>query len=585
MKSHLIGCLVACFAGPMFLVPALSGQVAPSDPLPVFVDRLEIEIAELDVMVTDRRGEPVLGLTREDFELRVDGEPTPVESVATETLEEPPRASVVGAEASGAEPPAPAPTRPDPLHLLVVVDNRHATPGERKRVLNDLAGSFSEGLGGPGYRAAVVVYDGGVTLRQPFTEDGGEIGAALRELGGQAVTGYGAGLDRRGVLREIERASADQDFEAQSALATVESYIDQQATELQRTFGALRQVVDSLSGLPGRKILLYVASGLETQPGRSLLAAWRNKFGDVDLPRGVSSLDLSRGRVNLSHELRELARDANASRVAFYAVGTSGAGAGGGISSEEGGFDLGAMGSEGGGRTWDAGVQAAFEASQGRGLGLLATATGGEALLRSGNYDLIATRVKRHASHSYSLTFRLPESEPGASHRIEIHVPGRDVRLQYRRELVVATPQERAVETTLAALLWKAGENPMGVEVALGPSQPYEEGRGVLVPIMVQIPFAELALVPREQYHSGRVSIFVASSDEEGRISPVETIEAPIRIPNAQMVEALRGVAGYRVGLAMRPGPHRIAVGVRDEIGDRVSTLRIDHRVVPPSDS
>jgi hypothetical protein len=44
----------------------------------------------------------------------------------------------------------------------------------------------------------------------------------------------------------------------------------------------------------------------------------------------------------------------------------------------------------------------------------------------------------------------------------------------------------------------------------------------------------------------------------------------------------LRGVAGYRIALVVRPGAHRLAIGVRDEIGDVVSALVVDHDVTAP---
>ena len=50
-------------------------QAQPTQP---FVDSIDVQVVEVDVVVTDRKGRPVKGLTRGDFELYVDGRPVEV---------------------------------------------------------------------------------------------------------------------------------------------------------------------------------------------------------------------------------------------------------------------------------------------------------------------------------------------------------------------------------------------------------------------------------------------------------------------------------------------------------------------------
>ena len=54
--------------------PLPETQTALSDPL--FVQSIEVRVVELEVFVTDRDGNPVTGLTRDDFELIHDGQET-----------------------------------------------------------------------------------------------------------------------------------------------------------------------------------------------------------------------------------------------------------------------------------------------------------------------------------------------------------------------------------------------------------------------------------------------------------------------------------------------------------------------------
>jgi len=94
-----------------------------------------------------------------------------------------------------------------------------------------------------------------------------------------------------------------------------------------------------------------------------------------------------------------------------------------------------------------------------------------------------------------------------------------------------------------------------------------------------------LTLLPKARFHEGRVTIFVVAQDGDGRVSPVQSLEAPIRIPNDKLLAALKGVGGYRVGLVIRPGLHQIAIGVRDDVGDVTSTIRLQHDVEAPPKS
>ncbi|MCY4560565.1 MAG: hypothetical protein OXF79_30205, partial [Chloroflexi bacterium] len=61
----------------LYLAPPLAVLLAAglaAQPGETFVDTIDVQVVEVDAVVTDRRGRPVSGLQREDFELFVDGE-------------------------------------------------------------------------------------------------------------------------------------------------------------------------------------------------------------------------------------------------------------------------------------------------------------------------------------------------------------------------------------------------------------------------------------------------------------------------------------------------------------------------------
>lgn len=65
--SHRAAALLLAW---LFGCVAVFGQT----PDRTFVESVDVEVIEVDVVVTDRKGRPVRGLGREDFELYADGE-------------------------------------------------------------------------------------------------------------------------------------------------------------------------------------------------------------------------------------------------------------------------------------------------------------------------------------------------------------------------------------------------------------------------------------------------------------------------------------------------------------------------------
>jgi hypothetical protein len=126
--------------------------------------------------------------------------------------------------------------------------------------------------------------------------------------------------------------------------------------------------------------------------------------------------------------------------------------------------------------------------------------------------------------------------------------------------------EQRMSDGTMAALLFNEAGNPLGLAIEFGAPTPREDGNA-LVPVHVRIPLDRITLVPQADQHEARLRVFVGAADEEGGISPVQNSPLPIRIPAADIDTARQRSWGYEVTLLMRPGPHRVAVGMRDELG------------------
>lgn len=540
------------------------------DPLPrVFTDVVDVEVVNVEVVVTGRSGRPIVGLTTDDFEIFEDGRPVEITNFY----------EVAGGRRVGAAGRAPAPAdsasaygpRDEPLHLAVVIDDANLAPANRRKTLDDLAESLGDVLR-PGDRMMVAVLASGLRVAQPFTDSVEPVLEELREIGRSAPSAIGLELRRRQVIDSVNRDdqyplnefSRISRFDlAKQGLNQIRSYAAEADAHNRRTLDAIEGLVGSLSGVEGRRAILYVSDGFETRPAEPLLEFWSRLFADValdDPALDVVTPESAANRWDAETELRRLATYAAAEGVTFYTFDAGGPVA---IASAVDGAGL---------------VDATIARDQSAGDPLLhlASTTGGYASLSAQTPDALLARIEADHDDYYSLGYVSPAGRDEREHRIEVRVPGKEVRLRYPRAYRAKGVEQRMWERALSALLLEAGENPMGVRVRLGPERRGEE-HGWVVPVLVTIPISNVLLVPQEQLyrHEGKVTIYLALRDERGRVSEPRRVDLPVVVPSSQLEEARGKEVGYGVNLRVRPGDGKLAVSVRDEIAGTTSSVHL----------
>ncbi len=585
----------AGLAAAVSLIPWITAS--PSGAQETFVDTVEVNVVNVEVFVSDKKGNPITGLTVDDFELLEDGQPVQISNffvasgAGAEPAAESPAAAPGAAAAVAAG--APAATAPVPkeqrLSVVIFVDNQNITPQNRNRVLKAFSGSLWFNLK-PSDRVMVVSYDGAVTVRRELTGDVRQVVATLEEMTTGSSRGLHAELDRRAILKSIEQVSAGTalggggpsggfsegslESEARGIYSTIKVYSERRYDEVRTTLEHIKAFVEPLAGLPGRKAIVYISEGLPLRPGEALYHAWQNRFADLARDIGAGALDAF--DLDASAHLREVGEQANANRVTFYSILARAGGAHMSISAEQGSLDLGALDSPGGGRAWSAGLDAIDSANHRATMQLMSDMTGGQATLSLNAIGSAVRRLNRDFDTYYSLGYSPALEADGKNHKLEVKVRDKRLRVRHRGSYRSKTSDERMSDMTKSALLFDAEDNPLQVLIEFGDEKQDEKGR-YLVPVIVKIPIANLLLMPQEHFHEGQVSIFVAARDDRGRMSPVQKMPMPIRVPNNKLLTALGQVAGYRLTLLMRPAEHAVCVGVRDELGGVESMIRVDH--------
>lgn len=593
------------------LVPVTSGaeeaEPATGEPRNIFSDTEEVHLVEVDVTVHDGGGRPVRDLGPEDFHLLEGGRPVEIanfHAVVDGTVRTSPAAQLVeaagGEGATEAAEPPPA-TR---VHLAVLVDEAHLKPAHRSRVLAHLRRALAA-HDAPGTRVLVASNQRQLVLHRTFTETRGTLDAALEDLAGGRAGGGRWERELADLIAAIEqvnieaaepgfavkgRASAGDDegpggqpiespesltrrvaMEARALVPQILAYAQGRSDDVRSTLGVIEQMVDLLAGLPGRRVLLYVGEGLTSNPAEGLLEAFGKRFESLSGMGGIVPSGSEAKRFDAGRDIEALVERANARGVTLYTVDASPPAAnrqGSAATVAGSGGNFGRVGGS---------VLRIEESNAQETLIRLAEGTGGRAALTPAMLDESLAGFFRDWRDFYSLGYLAEPLPPDQALTLEVEVEspeGERYTVRHRRSRVARRADERMAERTLTALLLDTWRNPLGVSAEVGEAVA-AEGGGYAVPVMVHLPLGELVLLPGRREHRARVRLYVAVLDEAGRTSKVARQICPVRIPNQELLVALGRTATCGVRLRMRPGRQRLAVGVRDELAERFSTVEV----------
>ena len=203
----------------------------------------------------------------------------------------------------------------------------------------------------------------------------------------------------------------------------------------------------------------------------------------------------------------------------------------------------------------------------------LARSTGGVGRVNSADLAGLVTEMMEGFRNYYSLGFSPGEAFP-ASGKVRVELVNYEGRVRHFDRYVTRTGSRGLEELTVAALLTEMAVNPMEIQVEM--DEPERQGDGTyLVSLLIKIPIASLTLVPQGAQHVGRLSVVVQAQGAGGDLSEPATGAVAVELENEQLLSSLNGMAGYRLKMRVSKGEQKIAIGVRDEIAQRDSALRM----------
>ncbi len=545
------------------------------EPSNVFVEEVSVRVINVDVTVTDRSGEPVAGLGRADFEIRLDGQPIPISNFYAETRER------VGQRSS-----FDTPTERDPSfrsleeiregatrrsHVILLVDHTRLRAINRKRAFAAMKKAVSSL--GRNDLVSVIGIEGGLVFYSDFLFDRQAINRILDDVTRVAAKTDVNEIERRRIFGELQRGISG-GIQARASLADesqlgarIQAYA---ANEYNRGLTTLRQietVVSTLSGVPGRKTLLYLGEGVPTRPGEGLYIEFRNRFSGPE--RGLPQQNLNTnyrrevGEYDLTQPMRQLASAANSAGVTIFAIDAE---------SSHGGELRSALTEQGATSEAVSAVEENFRAP----LEYASKATGGRLLRSSGKLTDQLLNLVSGLQTFYSLGFTPPPGwQPGSEKKLKVDVKTKGLRVNHREDIRLPKADEREAGATVAALMYQTVDNPLEIVAKPGFEAPRDDGTAVL-PITLEIPIARIEFLPQDDMQAASLTIYVSSKDREGNPGRVQKIPFHLPIPADKIEEARGESAHYPLPLVVRSGDRQVAIGIRDNTSGAFSAVRLD---------
>ncbi|HPA51100.1 MAG TPA: VWA domain-containing protein [Thermoanaerobaculia bacterium] len=531
------------FSAAVLNVALPAAQAAPPTP-PRATASVELSLTNLDVVVTDAKGNPVHGLVAADFEVLHDGRPVEVTNFSEFRLE---GGTALEAASPTATEPSAAPAKPPRRRVVLFFDRLYLPePGIRKNLFDSVRSLVAETLD-DGDDVMIVTWERSIRTVLPFTDDPGALRRALGRIEercarpGREETDY-INLDQEQAwfesLKEDPRFEGiPGDSELTAELTARQSYFEMQAKT-----AALQGLAATLGGADGRKVLVLVSHRYSRYPGLEFL---------IRSATDIEQILASKRKLQDARKLLDaVSNAANANGVTLYGL----------FPDAFEGLDVVSAGRSGGppqGIVKDTLLQNEIEA-----LDIVASATGGVVLAGGGNVGRLVERVSRDLQSWYSLGY---PTRPGTGRAasVSVRVKGRDLTVRTRRAIVEKSVEEQMSDRVLAHLFQPDERSRIPISASLVGSRP-EKGKNVLR-VEVQIPIGSLALLPTAKGVGGAFSVFVAAVAPEGDFSTVNRLNQPFEIPETELEKAKAGHYTYELDVVTKSPEARIAIGIWDE--------------------
>ena len=529
---------------------ALASAPAPAQTPEGFGETVEVRVINLEVVVTDKQGLPVTGLSPSDFVLKVDGKPVPIgyfsEVRGGDAIEAGPGEVIVPGM------PQVAPGTPVGTSYLLFIDDYFSLRADRDHALERLRAELP--ALGPEDRMAVVAYDGDrVQMLSSWSRSTDELEDVLRRAESRPADGFQRWAERRSYDIDRRLPGSLRFRSSVFDLTPEESFYARVLSEqVERVTLAAASTARGFAAPPGRKVMLLLSGGWPFDPVRFA----------VDNPRRAA---IDSG-VDTSAELyRPLTDTVNLLGYTLYPVDLAG--------NQATGFDgsLGRFDSESL-RTMSYEREQELHAS----LAFLAKETGGEALINARGREPLTAAMNDTRSY-YWIGFVPDREGDDRSHQIELALNEPGLEIRTRRDYFDYSPGRELSLAVESALLFGSPLGAQSLEVKV--SEPVERSRNRMVlPLTLTVPVDAVTFEQGPDGYTARLELRVAALDENGGSADVPVI--PV-ILTSRTKPTPGTTLSYTTDLLMRRRAHEMVAVLYDPASGALLSSLLE--IAPPT--
>jgi VWFA-related protein len=537
------------------VIAAVIGFTAAASLAQEVAESIEVRVVNVDVVVRDRAGKPVTGLTKADFEIFENGQKREITNLYEVRAPAPAASANAAAVSSAPAAPAATPVEVRPRNIVMFVDNYSLEPFRRDKVLQSLD-KFVEQLG-PQDRVMLVLCTQKTTVITPFTNDRNAIRAGVETINKSGgAFNCTASLDRlkQTVSEYISMAKEPGgrlSWRDAYSLATsdIESHVEEEIFSARNTLAALGQITGALAGMEGKNVIIFAGAHLPEKPGVELYQWLYNAFSTYmpGLTFGNESISGKTGSMQ-HYSIEEAAKQASANGVALYMIDAA-------DSRDSGNAESNAPSDR---------VEAFLTfTNTAMAYQTLARISGGLAITNTSNFDSAFQTLANDLNSYYSLGFKPSDSSTQGLRKIVVKMKNPEYRFRARETYIPnAKPAQDEMSTRVIANLYTTDAR-NAWEVSVKPGAPQKDGAGYSVPFEVTMA-PTITLAPQGDTLVGNFTIFVVVGNGENTSKVIRNAHA-VKVPVDAEDDFREKKITYKATITMNPGDNILSVAVVDQ--------------------
>ena len=536
---------------------------------------VEVVVTNVHVVVRDKSGKSVTGLKLENFRVYEDSR---IQKV-TNFFEVKGMDVIFPVPEKKAEesPPFPAP----PLQraprqgnkVVFYFDNSHLHPMNRNWSIDKLESFIRQNFpaSGSNNQGQVVCFDQKISVLQDFTSDADLLLAGVKEVKQHAGGALLRARTRDSLREELNQLFGDASRPErraetyEEALGYARNYVEAEQSELLYSLKSLQAFVDQLTGIDGKKILIYISDGLPINPAEEV-------FSFLDQAYPVGSARSEALNYDATRYFKELTAKCNMSEVTIYPINAQGLETSILSADKKEGWDTYSRGS---------GMIRSGSREKNAGLQLMAQETGGLAIVNSNKINVDLEKITEDLNNYYSLGYVSLNRREGEYHTLRVELEGveEDCDLRVRQGYMWLSQEEKIRDAVFSRLFLERPDNPMNLRIQVLPVEkiPLSDKRRLTLKIL--IPLKSISLYQQDGGAVGQIKLYIFLMDAKGQISPCHELSEEIKIPKQDYEIALRSVYPYLAEMHVSPGQYTISLAVRDVYGETINYLQVQKTI------